>query len=143
MHTDPISDMLTRIRNAQLVKKPEVVLPCSKLKVAVLEVLAKENWIKEFKVIKSGALKNKKDKGLEVKFDQIKISLVYDADGDGKIKSIKKISKPGKRVYATKDKLPKVLNGWGMAVISTSKGLMTDTEARKEGLGGEVICEIY
>jgi small subunit ribosomal protein S8 len=142
MHTDPVSDMLTRIRNAQMVKKPVVVLPYSKLKLAVLKVLEKENWVKDIEVIKpSVKVKNVNDGAY--KFEQIKLSLIYDADGDGKIRSIQKISKPGKRVYATKDNLPKVLNGWGMSVISTSKGLMTDSEARKQKLGGEVLCEIY
>ncbi|MDD5289872.1 MAG: 30S ribosomal protein S8 [Patescibacteria group bacterium] len=142
MHTDPISDMLTRIRNAQLVKKAEVVLPYSKLKLAVLKVLERENWVKEVSIIKPD-LKIKKSKESGIKFEQLKLGLIYDADGEGKIKSIQRVSKPGKRVYAAKDKLPKVLNGWGMAIISTSQGLMTDNEARKKGLGGEVVCEIY
>jgi small subunit ribosomal protein S8 len=142
MHTDPISDMLTRIRNAQLVKKSEVVLPYSKLKLAVLKVLECEGWVKDVATIKPD-LKTKKTKEAIIKFEQLKLVLVYDADGEGKIKSIQRVSKPGKRVYASKDKLPKVLNGWGMAIISTSQGLMTDSEARKKGLGGEVVCEIY
>jgi small subunit ribosomal protein S8 len=142
MHTDPVSDMLTRIRNAQLVKKPEVVLPYSKLKLAILKLLEKENWIKDVAVIKP-AVKIKKVKSAEIKFEQLKLGLIYHADGDGKIKSIQRISKPGKRVYAAKDNLPRVLNGWGMAIISTSQGLMTDSEARQKGLGGEVVCEIY
>jgi len=142
MHTDPISDMLTRIRNAQLVKKSEVVLPYSKLKLAVLKVLEREGWVKDVATIKPD-LKTKKTKEAIIKFEQLKLALVYDADGEGKIKSIQRVSKPGKRVYASKDNLPKVLNGWGMAIISTSQGLMTDNEARKKGLGGEVVCEIY
>jgi small subunit ribosomal protein S8 len=142
MHTDPISDMLTRIRNAQLVGKPVVVLPYSKLKLAILKLLEKENWIKDVAIIKP-TVKTKKNKSAEIKFEQLQLSLIYNADSEGKIKSIKRISKPGKRVYATKDNLPKVLNGWGMAIISTSKGLMTDGEARSQGLGGEVVCEIY
>jgi small subunit ribosomal protein S8 len=142
MHTDPISDMLTRIRNAQLVKKSEVVLPYSKLKLAVLKVMEREDWIKDVATIKPD-IKIKKVKDGGIKFEQLKLGLIYDADGDGKIKSIQRVSKPGKRVYASKDNLPKVLNGWGMAIISTSQGLMTDNEARKKGLGGEVVCEIY
>jgi small subunit ribosomal protein S8 len=142
MHTDPISDMLTRIRNAQLVRKPEVVLPYSKLKLAVLKVLEREDWVKDVTTIKP-PLSIKKGKEGGIKFEQLKLGLIYDAAGEGKIKSIQRVSKPGKRVYAAKDKLPKVLNGWGLAIISTSQGLMTDNEARKKCLGGEVVCEVY
>jgi small subunit ribosomal protein S8 len=143
MHTDPIADMLTRIRNAQMVGKPLVVLPYSKVKLAILKLLENEGWIKDVETIKAGLVKGKKTSPDISKFDQLKFTLLYDADGEGKIKSLTRISKPGRRFYAAKEDLPKVLNGYGIAIISTSKGLMTDGEARAQKLGGEVVCEIY
>lgn len=136
MHTDPISDMLTRIRNALMAKKVEAILPYSKLKFEVARVLKNNNYIKDAE--KLSASKDEK----ESKFDELKIELRYE-DGKPAITKIKKISKPGKRVYVSKDKLPYVLNNLGIAIISTHKGLMTNKQARKKGLGGEVICEIY
>ena len=148
--TDPIADMLTRIRNAQMAKKSEVVMPYSKLKFSLLTLLAKEGWLGtvehldplKVRVTKS---KFKQAKASEVsnRFASLRIKLKYDADKTTKISNLKRISKPGRRVYATKDKLPIVLNGYGMAIISTSQGLLTDKEARKKQVGGEIICEIY
>jgi small subunit ribosomal protein S8 len=119
-----------------------VVLPYSKLKLAILKILEKEGWVEKVEVLKSTQIKISKNKEGN-KFDQIKCGLIYEADGAAKIKSLQRVSKPGKRVYVGKDNLPKVLSGWGMSIISTSKGLMTDREAKAESLGGEVVCAIY
>ena len=132
--TDPIADMLTRIRNALAVKKPEVVLPYSKMKLAIAEILKQHNYVKDVQKISAGSLDNK--------FDEIKIVFKY-LGKEPAISNLKKISKPGHRVYTTKDKLPVVLNSLGIAIISTSRGLMTNKEAKAKHLGGEIICEIY
>jgi small subunit ribosomal protein S8 len=136
--TDPIADMLTRIRNASLVKKEEVVMPMSKLKYNLSKVLVREGWLDRAEVIKLEAKKN----GSQV-FDQLKLTLKYEKNGKPVISSIRRVSRPGLRIYAGKTELPKVLNNLGMAVISTPQGLLTNKEARKKGVGGEVICEIY
>jgi len=136
--TDPIADMLTRIRNASAVKKYEVVLPMSKMKYEIAQILKKENWVNDVSVINATSHKNK-----AARFDQLKIVLKYKKSGRPAIANIKRISKPGLRIYVGKDELPRVLNNLGMAIISTSKGLMTNKEAKQTGLGGEVICEIY
>jgi len=136
--TDPIADMLTRIRNASMTGKRDVVLPMSKIKHEIAKILKKEGWILDVEVVKSNILKNK-----TAAFDELKIVLKYKNSGRSSISSIKRISKPGLRIYADKTNLPKVLNNLGMAIISTSSGLMTNKEARKKGLGGEIICEIY
>lgn len=135
MHTDPISDMLTRIRNAMAVKKPEVVLPYSKLKFQVALVLKKNNYVGEVEKVSAGVERGE--------FDQLKIELKYNGDSEPVISHLKRVSKPGRRVYINKDKLPYVLNNLGIAIISTPQGLMTNKEARKKGLGGEIICEVY
>lgn len=135
--TDPIADMLTRIRNAQAVAKTEVVLSMSKIKLNIASILENEKLIEKKEVIKG----NKDKKGAE-KFDQLKIILKY-KNKKPAIKSVKRISKPGLRVYVAKNKLPKVLNNLGIAILSTSSGLMTNKEALKKRVGGEVICEIY
>ncbi|MBD3247947.1 30S ribosomal protein S8 [Candidatus Falkowbacteria bacterium] len=133
--TDPISDMLTRIRNASAVRKSEIVLPMSKIKYQIGKILEKENWIAKCEEVKSGDDAGKKK--------EFKLVLKYRKSGKPAISSLKRISTPGRRVYVGKDELPRVLNGFGMAIISTSKGLMTNKESRKESMGGEVICEIY
>lgn len=138
---DPIADMLTRIRNASMVKKPEVSLPMSKIKHAVAKVLEKEGWIQKAEVIKGGLAGKKNSKSAS--FDELKIVLKYKKSGKSVISSIERISKPGLRIYASKDELPKVLNNIGIAIISTPQGLMTNKEARKKKIGGEVICEVY
>lgn len=138
--TDPISDMLSRIRNAQAVGKPEVVLPMSKVKFAIAQILVREGWIGKAEIIKGG-LDEKEAKGL--KFDQISIVLKYRKNGKPAIQHLKRVSKPGLRKYSKKDNLPVVLNSLGMAVISTPQGLMTNKEARKKGVGGEVLFEVY
>jgi len=135
--TDPIADMLTRIRNALAVGKKEVVFPFSKIKFEIGKILENEGFIK--KIEKIPANLNQK----EGKFEQLKVDLKYLDNKDPAIRNLKRVSKPGQRIYVKKDQLPKVLGGLGIAIISTSKGLMTDKEARKRKLGGEIICEIW
>lgn len=129
MMTDPIADMLTRMRNALAVKKREVVLPYSKIKLGMVELLAKNGYVEGFSVNKNA-------------FEEIEVVLKYN-EGRPKIQHLKRISKPGCRIYAGKNELPYVLNGMGTAIISTSKGLMTLQEAREQGCGGEILCEIW
>ena len=129
--TDPIADMLTRIRNANSSKHKTVDVPASKIKTSIAEILFKEGYIKSFEVI------NNENQGI------IRITLKYDEKGTRVIDGIKRISKPGLRVYANKEELPKVLNGLGIAIISTSKGLKTDKEAREAGMGGEVLAYVW
>ena len=129
--TDPIADMLTRIRNANSAKHKTVDVPSSKMKTAIAEILFKEGYIKSFELISN------ENQGI------IRITLKYDEKGIGVIDGIKRISKPGLRVYANKEELPKVLNGLGTAIISTSQGLKTDKEAREAGIGGEVLAYIW
>mgnify|MGYP003232336700 FL=1 len=129
--TDPIADMLTRIRNANSAKHKTVDIPASKMKTAIAEILFKEGYIKSFEII------NNETQGI------IRITLKYDEKGNRVIDGIKRISKPGLRVYAGKEELPKVLNGLGIAIVSTSKGLKTDKEAREAGIGGEVLAYIW
>lgn len=133
-HTDPIADMLTRIRNASVVRHAEVVLPYSKLKESIAHILKKEGYVQSVEVIP--AVK-------DISFQQLKLVLKYHRDGQSQIQHIKRISKPGQRVYSSRQELPTVLNKLGVAIISTSRGLMTNKEAKKQGIGGEVICEIY
>lgn len=128
--TDPIADLLTRIRNASSAKKRRVQIPSSNMKLSLVEILKQQNFIEDFSLIE-----DKKQNIIEVK-------LKY-TNGKPAISGLKKISKPGLRVYEGADSLPRVLNGLGIAVISTSKGLMTEKQARKETIGGEVICHIW
>ena len=129
--TDPIADMLTRIRNANSSKHKTVDIPASKLKLGIAEILTNEGYVKSYEEIKDDA------QGI------IRITLKYDEKGTRVIDGLKRISKPGLRVYASKEELPKVLNGLGIALISTSKGIKTDKEARQEGLGGEVLAYVW
>ncbi len=135
--TDPIADMFTRIRNASAVSKKEILLPMSKVKHAVAKILVKEKWLASVEVI-PGGLKTKR-----AGFDQLKIVLKYQKNGRSHINSIKRISKPGVKIYINKDEIPTVLNGYGMVILSTSAGMMTGREAKKQGIGGELIGEIY
>lgn len=137
--TDPIADMLTRIRNAALVKKAEVCLPFSKIKLEIAKILEREGWIARAELVKGSA----GDKNRSAAFDEIKLTLKYDSEGFSKITNLKRVSKPGLRIYVAATDLPRVLNGLGIAIISTSKGLMTNKQARHEKIGGEVLCEIY
>ena len=132
--TDPIADMLTRIRNALAVNKPEVILPFSKMKLAIAEILVKNEYIKKVEKIEKGSNGNNKE--------EMRIVLKY-LGSQPAISSLKRISTPGRRIYLAKDKLPVVLNNIGIAIISTSQGLMTNIEAKKKNLGREVVCEIY
>lgn len=132
--TDPIADMLTRIRNALMVKKAEVVLPYSKIKNSIAEILKKESYINEVEVTKDG---------LHPGQNQIKVSLKYNNGNQPAITSIKRISTSGRRCYVAATEIPYVLDNYGIAIISTSQGLMTNIDARKKKLGGEVLCEIY
>ncbi len=129
--TDPIADMLTRIRNASNSKFKTVDIPASNMKRSIADILFKEGYIKAYEEIKN------ETQGV------IRITLKYDEKGLKVISGLKRISKPGLRVYASKEELPKVLNGLGIALVSTSKGVMTDKEARKENLGGEVLAYIW
>jgi small subunit ribosomal protein S8 len=135
--TDPIADMLTRIRNASSVGKQETIVPMSKVKHAVAKILEKENWVQKVEVEEV----NGKKEG--VKFSQLRIFLRYKKSGKPVISSLQKVSKPGLKVYVRKDELPRVLNDFGMAVISTPQGVMTNKEAREKGIGGEVLCQVY
>lgn len=131
--TDPIADMLTRIRNAQAVKKPEVTVPYSKFKHQLAELLVREGWLAGTQTIPSA-------KG---NFSELLLQLKYAKSGRPAMMKLTRVSTPGRRVYTGTKRLPYVLNGFGMAVVSTSSGLMTNIEARKKGVGGEVVCEIY
>ncbi len=134
---DPIADMFTRIRNASAVKKTEIVLPMSKLKHEVAKILESEAWVKKVTVLPGGL------DGRHNSFDELQIQLKYRKNGKPQISSIKRISRPGLRIYVGKDEIPTVLNNYGIAILSTSKGLMTNKEAKKQKIGGEVLGEIY
>ena len=129
--TDPIADMLTRIRNALIVKHETVEVPVSNMKLAIADILVNEGYIRSYTVNEEGVEK------------MMTINLKYGPNRTRVITGLKRISKPGLRVYARKDNIPKVLNGLGIAIISTSKGIMTDREARKNGVGGEVLAYIW
>ena len=129
--TDPIGDMFSRIRNGQMRLLTSVVIPSSKFRRNILEILKNEGYIKDFYIEKS---ENNKI--------SLKINLKY-FEGDPVIKEIKRISKPGRRVYSRATSIPKVMNGLGLAIISTPKGVMSDTDARKQNIGGEVICRVF
>ena len=129
--TDPIADMLTRIRNASSARHATVDIPASNMKKAIAQILVDEGYIKSCEEIK------------DEKQGIIRVTLKYDEKGKKVISGIKRISKPGLRIYVSKDELPQVLNGLGIALISTSKGIKTDKDARKEGLGGEVLAYIW
>ena len=129
--TDPIADMLTRIRNANTVKHETVDVPASNMKKELARILLEEGFIRGYDVIEDG------------KQGIIRIQLKYGQSGERVISGLKRISKPGMRVYAANHEIPKVLNGLGISVISTSKGILTDKQARKENVGGEVICYVW
>jgi small subunit ribosomal protein S8 len=129
--TDPIADLLTRIKNGLRVKKKQVTAPYSKIKVGILKILKEKNLIQGFKVQENGIKKN------------LVIYLKYDDDGEPFIENLKRVSKPGRRIYAGYKDLKSLRGGFGFRIISTSRGIMTDEEARKRKLGGEIICEVY
>ncbi len=129
--TDTIADMLTRIRNALIARHETVDVPASTTKKAIAQILRQEGYIKGFEIVEDGIKKT------------IRISLKYGPNKQRVIVGIKRISRPGLRVYARKDELPKVLGGLGIAIVSTSRGVMTDREARKQGVGGEVLAYVW
>ena len=134
---DPIADMFTRIRNASAVSKAEVVLPLSKFKHEVAKILEAEGWIKKAEIVAGGL------NGRTSNFDELRIHLKYKKNGRPQITSIKRVSRPGLRIYVSKDEIPTVLNNFGLSIISTSGGLMTGREARRKKIGGEIIGEIF
>ncbi len=130
--SDPIADMLTRIRNANTAKHDTVDIPSSKMKVAIAEILVNEGYISKYELVENG------------NFKDIRVTLKYGKDKNEKIISgLKRISKPGLRIYAGAEELPRVLGGLGIAIISTNKGVMTDKEARKQNVGGEVLAFVW
>lgn len=129
--TDPVADLLTRIRNANRANHDSLEISASKLKVEITKILHREGFIKSYEVIK------------QTPQDKIKIVLKYGAKREKVITNLKRISKPGLRVYCGKAEIPRVLRGLGIAILSTSQGLMTDRDARKNGIGGEVLCYVY
>lgn len=131
MMTDPIADMLTRIRNAVRIERPSVDMPLSKVKKGLAEVLKREGYIWDFEEVDGEAAR------------QLKIHLKYGPNGERVIRHIKRISKPGRRIFRGADRLRPVLNGLGISIISTSRGVVSDREARQRRLGGEVLCEIW
>ncbi|MFN3567563.1 MAG: 30S ribosomal protein S8 [Caldimicrobium sp.] len=131
MMTDPIADMLTRIRNALMAKKKTVIVPASKMKLEIVKILKEEGYIEDYKYIDEKPQR------------KIEIILKYLENKQGAISGLKRVSKPGRRVYLGYKFIPKVLDGLGIAIVSTSQGIMTDHEARKRRIGGEIICEIW
>lgn len=131
MMTDPIADMLSRIRNANNARHKSVDIPCSNIKKEIAQILLDEGYIKGFDVVEDD------------KQGMIKVDLKYSEDGEKVISGLKRISKPGLRVYVKCEDVPKVLGGLGIAIISTSKGIITDKKARQEKVGGEVICYVW
>lgn len=129
--SDPIADMLTRMRNALRIGRTNVTIPRSKIKVGIAEVLKREGYIQNFEIDESGPQ------------GSMKVSLKYGPNGEQVISSIRRVSKPGRRLYSTVQDLKPVLNGLGILVLSTSKGILSDREARKQSVGGELLCEIY
>ena len=129
--TDPIADMLTRIRNGAMAKKETVDIPASNVKVEIAKVLKAEGYISAYKLLKDD------------KQGILNVALKYDENKVSVVEGIKRVSKPGSRVYVKTDAVPKVINGYGIAIVSTSKGLMVDREARKSKLGGEILCNVW
>ncbi|MBW1911857.1 MAG: 30S ribosomal protein S8 [Deltaproteobacteria bacterium] len=129
--SDPIADMLTRVRNAIMVSYDTVDIPISKLKVNIAKILKSEGFIKNYKIMDS------RRKGI------IRVFLKYDENGDSIIGGLKRVSKPSCRIYKRSDSIPRVLNGFGINILSTSTGVMTDKQARKMGVGGEILCSVW
>jgi len=131
MMTDPIADMLTRIRNSVLIRAEKVDIPASRLKVEIAKIMKEEGFIKSYKIIKD------KKQGI------LRMTLKYTQDNRPIVEGLKRISKPGRRVYVGKDEVPSVVGGMGIAVVTTPKGILTDKTCRREGVGGEVLCYIW
>lgn len=128
---DPLADMLTRIRNARMVKFESLEMPHSKLKKGVADILKKEGYISNYEVVSADVQ------------DVLKINLKYDKNNASVITGLKRVSKPGCRVYVKSDNISKVMSGLGISILSTSKGILTDREARRDGIGGEVLCNVW
>lgn len=131
MMTDPIADMLTRIRNAVQIERPYVEIPSSQLKVGIAQVMQREGYIWDYEVIEQSPQ------------NVLRINLKYGPNGERVIQRIDRKSKPGNRLFSGRDEIPKVLEGMGITILSTNKGVMSNREARKEGVGGEVLCTIW
>ncbi len=131
MMTDPIADMLTRMRNTLLIRTEKVDIPASRMKVELAKILKEEGFIKSYKIIKD------KKQGM------LRVTLKYTTDNSPVISGLKRISKPGRRVYAGKDEVPKVMDGVGIAILTTSMGVLSDRSCRREGVGGEVLCYVW
>ena len=129
--TDPIADMLTRIRNANVGKHETVLVPVSKIKLAIADILVNEGFIEKYEIVEQDKIK------------MMNISLKYGPNGEKVIRGLRRVSKPGLRNYANADEIPSVMNGLGIAIVSTNKGVITDKQARKENVGGEVIAYIW
>ncbi|HVM19414.1 MAG TPA: 30S ribosomal protein S8 [Egibacteraceae bacterium] len=129
--TDPVADMLTRIRNANIAYKEEISMPSSKLKASIADILKREGYIRDYVVEPTKPQAT------------LKLALKYSRDRERSLSGVRRVSKPGLRVYAKRDEVPRVLGGLGVAIISTSNGLMTDREARKAGVGGEVLAYVW
>lgn len=128
--TDPISDLLTRIRNANMAKYPIVKIPMSKIKLEIVKILKDEGYIRDYKITKD-------------KFPQIKVRMKFDKENNPVISCLKRVSKPSRRVYTSWKNFPQVLNGLGIAIVSTSKGILSDRESRRLKVGGEIVCFIW
>ncbi len=128
--TDPIADMLTRIRNALVAKHKTIEIPASRIKVEIARILKEEGYISDYTVVEEGVAK------------KIKIELKYTPEGEAVIREIRRISKPGCRIYVNKREIPRVISGLGVTILSTSKGIMTGAQARRLGIGGELICTV-
>ena len=128
---DPISDMLTRIRNAGMARQAETTMPSTKILVAIAKILKEEGYIADYRVVEKRPQ------------DQLVVSLRYGPDKRHTIREIKRVSKPGLRVYAGKDEIPRVRNGLGIAIVSTPQGVVTGYEARRRGIGGEILCTVF
>ncbi len=131
MLTDPIADMLSRIRNAAAVKQPSVLVPFSRMKQTIADILSREGWVGKVEVT---TVEERK---------LLRVALKYAPDGSPLVRNIRRVSRPGRRVYVGRSEIPVVLNNIGVALISTSKGILTNREARRHKVGGEVICELY
>jgi small subunit ribosomal protein S8 len=131
MVTDPIADMLTRIRNAQMARFDKLDVPASRVKTGLARILKEEGYVRNFKLIRDN------------KQGVLRIHLRYDEHREAAIKGMKRLSRPGRRIYVGHDEIPRILNGLGIAVLSTSKGIMTDRQARAERMGGELLCSVW
>lgn len=129
--TDPVADLLTRLRNATMAKHSSLAVPLSTLKLNIIKILKDEGFVRDFRVVDGE------------KFRAIEVSLAYDQNRQGLIRGLRRVSSPGCRIYVSKGKLPRIRNGLGIAIVSTSRGVMSDAQARAAGVGGEFLCEVW